>query len=286
MEVHEAANIFPLDEKGIDDLAKDIKQNGLLQPIETIDNKIIDGRRRALACEKAGLDPEEHTTEVDPPDPVAYVWSLNVLRRHLTKSQISAALVKREELTKRYKKEAQQRKKTGKGSDGSGGRGKKKTNGTTVPKVSGRAVDQIAKDHGVSGKSIQRTEVVREKGISKVFDALETNQISITSAYKIAKQPKKEQLKLLREELKPTKKPKPEPPAEGPIYRQALDIKATLKQWGRDVEEFDIRLVELHGLLAGRRDIHRGTLKSLYGRLTTLSVSCQRLITRVNLYMD
>ncbi|MFH1264485.1 MAG: ParB N-terminal domain-containing protein [Planctomycetota bacterium] len=86
MEYHEAANIFPLSEDDeLDALADDIRQHGLQVPVETLDGKIIDGRRRWLACIIAGVQPD--VVEVDPDDPVAYVLSLNVDRRHLNESQ-------------------------------------------------------------------------------------------------------------------------------------------------------------------------------------------------------
>src|SRR5258708_35085707 len=85
MEFHEAANIFPLDEENIGELAEDICANGQTVLIEVFDGKIIDGRRRWLACEKAGITPS--TRNVSPKDPVAYVLSLNIHRRHLTPAQ-------------------------------------------------------------------------------------------------------------------------------------------------------------------------------------------------------
>lgn len=53
MDFHEAANIFPIDEEHIDELADDIRKNKQLVPIELLDGKVIDGRRRWLACLKA-----------------------------------------------------------------------------------------------------------------------------------------------------------------------------------------------------------------------------------------
>jgi len=66
MNWHEAANIFPLDEEHIDELAEDIKANGLLVPIEMLDGQIIDGRRRSMACERAGVEPKTKKVNPDP----------------------------------------------------------------------------------------------------------------------------------------------------------------------------------------------------------------------------
>ena len=83
--IHPAANIFPLDADNIDELAANIKEHGLRDPIEILDGKIVDGRRRSLACRLAGVEPI--VRQVSPDDPVQYVLSLNLHRRHLTTSQ-------------------------------------------------------------------------------------------------------------------------------------------------------------------------------------------------------
>jgi len=46
---------------------------------------ILDGRNREIACERAGVPPLY--ASYDGSDPVAYVLSKNVLRRHLNESQ-------------------------------------------------------------------------------------------------------------------------------------------------------------------------------------------------------
>ena len=44
-------------------------------PIEFLDGKVIDGRRRVLACEKAGVKPVCRTIKTDDPtDPLHLIW--------------------------------------------------------------------------------------------------------------------------------------------------------------------------------------------------------------------
>ena len=50
---HEAANLFPLDEENLAGLANDIRERGQLVPIETLGGKVLDGRRRWLACPRS-----------------------------------------------------------------------------------------------------------------------------------------------------------------------------------------------------------------------------------------
>ena len=66
-------------------LANDIRDNGLETPIVTLEGAILDGRNRHRACEIAGVSPrfEEYTGK----DPMQFVISHNLHRRHLDESQ-------------------------------------------------------------------------------------------------------------------------------------------------------------------------------------------------------
>lgn len=87
-EFHELADLFPLmDEKPFGDLVEDIRDNSLLEPIKLYEGKILDGRNRYLACKEAK---KPLSTDVyDGDDPVGFVISLNLQRRHLTESQLA-----------------------------------------------------------------------------------------------------------------------------------------------------------------------------------------------------
>lgn len=71
-----------LPEDELDDLAEDIKTNGLQHPIVVKDGELIDGRNRLAACESAGVEPSFE--ELDGQEPVAYILSANLARRHMT----------------------------------------------------------------------------------------------------------------------------------------------------------------------------------------------------------
>lgn len=87
--IHPAAGIFPMITGAeFDDLVADIAANGLNQPIELLANEVIDGRNRLAACEAAGIAP--HYKEVVTSDPVAWVISANLRRRHMTTAQRAA----------------------------------------------------------------------------------------------------------------------------------------------------------------------------------------------------
>jgi hypothetical protein len=86
MKSHPLAEIFPLiDDAGLKELADDIHKNGLRQAIVTYEGKILDGRNRLAACKIAGIEPR--LVEFTGDDPLSYVISLNLNRRHLDTSQ-------------------------------------------------------------------------------------------------------------------------------------------------------------------------------------------------------
>ena len=87
MKFHEVADIFPMmSSEEYESLKTDIKQNGLLQPIWTHEDQIIDGRNRYNACMDLGIIPQYQTWDGSG-SLVAFVVSLNLQRRHLNSSQ-------------------------------------------------------------------------------------------------------------------------------------------------------------------------------------------------------
>jgi len=91
MPVHPAAAMFPMlapDE--LAELAEDIAANGLAYPLVTKDGLLIDGRNRREACRIAKVKPT--TTELNGQDPIAYILSSNINRRHMTKGSRAMAV--------------------------------------------------------------------------------------------------------------------------------------------------------------------------------------------------
>ena len=101
--VHPATDLFPMMEA--EELAKlgaDIKKNGLREQVKFYqdgDKKvvIIDGRNRLEAMERVGINPGPGClAEIKTGNgfnPVAYIISLNIRRRHLTKRQQADLIV-------------------------------------------------------------------------------------------------------------------------------------------------------------------------------------------------
>jgi ParB-like chromosome segregation protein Spo0J len=85
-EFHPLANIFPLiDGQAYQDLMADILNYGVREPIWLYEGKILDGRNRYRAA--TAMRVEFETSEYTGDNPVAFVVSLNLHRRHLNESQ-------------------------------------------------------------------------------------------------------------------------------------------------------------------------------------------------------
>jgi ParB-like chromosome segregation protein Spo0J len=83
---HPAANIFPqMNRTDYEALRADIVTNGLREKIVICKDQILDGRHRYRACLEAGIEPGFMHWEGD--DPVRFVLSMNLHRRHLSPSQ-------------------------------------------------------------------------------------------------------------------------------------------------------------------------------------------------------
>lgn len=92
--VHPAAAVFPmLSDDELADLGEDIKANGLVHAIVVDkDGQIVDGRNRDEACRRAGVEPRYET--LNGHDPVAFILSANVHRRHMSTGQRAMAVAR------------------------------------------------------------------------------------------------------------------------------------------------------------------------------------------------
>lgn len=155
---HPLADAFPL-MKGAEfgELIADIDNNGLLTPVVMYQGKILDGRNRWRACQKLGLAHTERQFTGE--DPAAYVWSVNAVRRQLTPSQKAMAATKL--ITARH--------------------------GDNVNTLRDKVTTaQAAKLAGVSPKSIERAKVVVAGGVPEVQDAVESGEVTVYTAQRIA----------------------------------------------------------------------------------------------------
>jgi hypothetical protein len=97
LKTHWVADMYPLNDTDVSALAEDIKANGQVAPIKALkDGRIIDGRNRWLACQKAGIEPlieviNPDGEEVPDEKLFALATSCNSMRRDMTTSERAVA---------------------------------------------------------------------------------------------------------------------------------------------------------------------------------------------------
>ena len=145
-------------------LADSIKKNGLLQP-PAVDGKgrLVAGARRVAAVRLLGLTdiPVRVLPELSRSKHARLLAERdeNTMRKDYLPSELVSIA---RELEPLEKKEALERERSGKGADGSGGRGRKKKPGATFAQGSGRSREKIAAAIGLSHPSYAKARAVVE----------------------------------------------------------------------------------------------------------------------------
>lgn len=181
MKAHPLADLMPhMGREEYDELANSISERGLLEPIVVLDDKILDGRHRARACQERGVEPRYRPFEGD--DPARYVFAANVQRRHLTPGQRAAIAA---EMLEHFEAKAKARK-TGRPSATQ--RNVRPRAQTSSPR---RATAEVAKVTDASQRSVDRA--ARVKRVSPpTFRQVKAGNISLRSAERrIAPKPPK-----------------------------------------------------------------------------------------------
>jgi hypothetical protein len=86
LQPHPAAETFrTMTEEEFGAFKEDIRKNSQREPIVLLDGKILDGRNRYRACRELGFEPRAiSASSVNIGDPLSYVLSANLHRRHLS----------------------------------------------------------------------------------------------------------------------------------------------------------------------------------------------------------
>lgn len=173
LEFHPLANLFPLIEgKEFQDLVDDVGRYGVIEPVELLDDKILDGRNRYRAWLASGGTAEISFKTYEGSDPVAYVVSKNLRRRHLDESQ--RAMIAAE-----------------------------------LPRVAFGDVEEspdnaLTREEraallNVSVRSVDRAQDVRDKGAPELVDAVRAGDVSVSAAAGLTALPKEQQAKIITE---------------------------------------------------------------------------------------
>lgn len=229
-EIHEAANIFPLDMETVDELAEDIRLHGQQEPIRLMDGKILDGRRRQLACQKANVTPIYRDVKVS--DPVAFVISLNLYRRHLTAGQRAMCAARAREL---YDRLAKERMSKGGGDKKSAGAKSGMANLPHPITEPSTARDQAGKTFNVSGKSVDHASKVMKNAIPEVVKAVDEGRMAVSTAAILSSEPEDVQK---AEAANPNRRrdykscSKPVEDVRGKLEQELADADAEVKERG------------------------------------------------------
>ncbi len=170
---HPAVDLFPLmDVAGLEDLTRDIKENGQREPVRLDENgRVIDGRHRIMACEKLGRSVEAKTYSGNDDDIMRLVISLNLSRRHLNEAQRAAVAAKLANLKSGERKDY----------------------------AEGRSIDlavtqaEAAEKLNVSEPSVKRAQKVLRDGTPELKKKLEAGEVSVSAAADVAELPHDEQ---------------------------------------------------------------------------------------------
>lgn len=171
MNFHPLSELFPLMQgREFDELVADVKANGLREPIWTYDGQILDGRNRWRACESAQVA-HRPMREYTGDDPVSFVVSLNLHRRHLDESQRAVVAARISNMPH--------------GGD------------YTSDRPIGTSLGQAAELLNVGERSVKRAKEVLRDGASELVTAVESGRVSVSAAADVAELPKEQQREIV-----------------------------------------------------------------------------------------
>jgi hypothetical protein len=135
-----------------DELVADVRANGVREPTWLYQAKILDGRNRWLAAQAAGVDCPTRVYAGD--DPIGFVISLNINRRHLSTSQramIAAQLASLKD-------------------------------GQRADEVAGTSIEVAARLLNVGRASVERAKIVHQQGDPELINAVKAGEMSVAGA--------------------------------------------------------------------------------------------------------
>jgi hypothetical protein len=167
---HPLAELFPLlDGEAFRALTEDIRQHGVRQSVVMLDGMVLDGRNRYLAARECGASVP--TVEYGGDDPLAFVVSLNLNRRHLTDSQLGMVAARIATLPVGANQHAQ---------------------------ICAPSQDDAAEMLNVSRRTVQNAAAVQAEGVEALIAEVDAGHVSVSAAAEVAKLPKAEQAEIVK----------------------------------------------------------------------------------------
>ena len=172
IQYHPIANIFPLIAAGpdFDRFVRDISQNGLKEDIWLYEERILDGRNRYRACTAADVEPRFRSYDGD--DPVEFVVSLNLHRRHLDESQRAMVAA---EIANLFNG------------------GDRKTDQSANLQSDSVSRKQAADMLNVSERSVNTAKKVQKDAAPELVDQVKHGNVSVSAAAEVSSLPQEEQ---------------------------------------------------------------------------------------------
>lgn len=182
MQFHQLANIFPLIEgTEFEELKDDIRKHGLREAIFTYENSILDGRNRYRACQAAGIEPRFQPFTGD--DPIAFIVSINMRRRHMDTSQRAMAAARIKHI---FEEQAKVRQQAGQEAGGHARHGSLVAEMPPSIEAPRKARDDAAAVVNVSPRSVENASRVLRNGDPALVRAVESGEIAVTTAAEIS----------------------------------------------------------------------------------------------------
>ena len=163
----------PMGRDEFDALVEDVKANGVRRPVVLFDGMILDGRHRYLAARECGAG--YRTVEFTGTDPVAFVISENLQRRHLNTSQRAMIAAKLANMP----------------------RGRPSDNSADL-RISSTA-DEAAERLNVSPRMVETARTVEREAAPEVRQMVEVGEVSATAAADVSMLPVERQAEIAAE---------------------------------------------------------------------------------------
>lgn len=246
---HPLADLFPMmSAEEMKALVEDVRERGVQRPIVMLDGMVLDGRNRYHAAREAEVG--YRVVEFTGPDPLAFVISENMRRRHLTDSQRAMVAARIAKLPKGANQHA------GASAD--------------LPTLTtSEASDRL----NVPARTVTAAKAVVRDGAPELVAAVDAGTVSVSAAAEVSKLPEAKQAEIVAQGPAALKaaaaesRAKPQTTAEkhpanglGGLTREALEDEIT----GLRAENADLR--KKHKALKDERD-------DLKARLTQATAS-------------
>jgi hypothetical protein len=168
---HPLANVFPLLEgEEFDAFVADIQASGLCEAVWLYEGQILDGRNRYRACQRLGRDCA--TRDYPGNDPLGFVLSMNLQRRHLDASQ--RAMIAARLATMRQGER------------------------TDLPSIEGKLSQTAAAElFNVGVATVERAKKVQQQAATAVTTAVDRGEMTLSAALPLTEMPHDEQPRIL-----------------------------------------------------------------------------------------